>query len=467
MNTPRPSKFDLAVIGAGAAGLSLAAGAARLGLRTVLFELGEMGGDCLNAGCVPSKAFLAAAARIAARKSAGAEIALAEAFDEAMAQARRAVETIAPHDSQERFEGLGVQVVRARASFSGHDSIFADGVDYRARRIAIATGSRPHVPDIPGLHEIEPLTNETLWRLRAPPRKLAILGAGPMGVELAQAFARLGVEVVLIERAARLLPTAPVANSEAAARLLTQAGVTLKMACEVTRAERNGEGARLHLEGAAIEVDAVLVATGRRINLDGLDPEAAGVAVEEGRIVRDRRLRTSNKRVFVIGDAGGGAFLTHAAGYEASVALRNIAFRTPARASGAIPAAVYCDPELAWIGPPAALDAPPAGARLARWAFADNDRAVAEGRCDGEIAILAKGRGRILAASASGPGAGEQISLIALAMQSGLKLSALAGMIAPYPTRAEAIKRAAGAWYEPLVFGSAARWAVGLLAKLP
>ncbi len=460
-------RYDLAVIGAGAAGLSLAAGAARLGLRTVLFEAGEMGGDCLNTGCVPSKAFLAAAGRIAARRRAGADIGLAAAFEEAMAEARRAVSTIAPHDSQARFEGLGVEVVRARATFSGRNAVTADGAEYRAKRIAIATGSSPHIPDIPGLREIEPLTNETLWTREAPPQRLAILGGGAMGVEMAQAFAQLGAEVVLIERAARLLPAAPEGVSEAASHLLTQSGAALRLTCAVTRVERIDAGVRLETDGARVEVDAVLVAAGRRMSIDGLNLEAADIAVQDGRIERDTRLRASNKRVFVIGDAGGGAFLTHAAGYEASIALRNIAFRTPARAGAVIPAAVYCDPELAWIGAPDALDEPPKGARIARWAFAVNDRAVAEGLVEGEVAILAKGRGRILAASATGPGAGEQIALIALAMQSGLKLSALAAMIAPYPTRAEAIKGAAGAWYEPLVFGPTARFAVGLLARLP
>lgn len=442
-------RADLCVIGAGAGGLSVAAGAARFGLRVVLVERGRMGGDCLNTGCVPSKALLAAA-------KAGL------GFPAAMARVRAAIAAIAPHDSQERFEALGCTVIRAPARFLDPRTVEAGGSRIRARRIVLATGSRPVVPAIPGLSGA--LTHETVWDLPALPGHLAILGGGPVGVELAQGFARLGARVTLLEQGPRLLPREEPDAAALVQAALEAAGVTIRTGTAAVAAE----GATLRLSGGAVlEATHVLAATGRAPVTDGLALEAGNVAFDATGIRVDDGLRSvSNRRVLALGDAAGRGQFTHLAGWQAGVVIRRAVLGLPARATpAALPRVTYSDPECAQVGLTAA-EAP--GAAVSDAAFADTDRCVTDGVGPGRVRLVLGRRGRLLGCSIVGPGAGEMIGLPALAIARGLGARDLAGMILPYPTLSEAVKRAASRQLEPLVFSPPLRrWAWLVQRLLP
>lgn len=436
----RALRPDLAVIGAGAGGLSIAAGAAQLGCSVVLFEHGEMGGDCLNVGCVPSKALISAAAR-------GWD------FDRAMAHVRATIETIAPIDSQERFEGLGVTVVRETARFVDRRTIESDSVRVAARKVVIATGTRPKVPPIPALTGAQYFTNETIFDLQTLPQRLIIVGGGPIGLELGQAFARLGSKVTVFE-AERCLARE---DADVAAVVLDQLradGVDIR------------EGATLE----AVEPGAtVLVATGRAPNVEALNLEAAGVAHDARGVRTDRSLRTTNRRVFAVGDITGRAAFTHVAGAQASLFVRRALFASPVNVDAmVIPRVTYTDPELAAVG----LTEAEARARhgdaikVVTQAFHDNDRAQTEADTRGFGKLITDRRGRILGAAIVGKDAGDLIAPFTLAMSAGVKLSALAGMVAPYPTRGEIAKRLAGAWYSPILFAPRTRKLVSLLKRI-
>jgi pyruvate/2-oxoglutarate dehydrogenase complex dihydrolipoamide dehydrogenase (E3) component len=462
---------DLCVIGAGSGGLSVAAGAAQLGASVVLVEAGEMGGDCLNVGCVPSKSLIAAAKR-AHGMAGGLGVAAAPAevdFGAVMAHVRGVIAAIAPHDSQARFEGLGVRVIRARARFTARDAAEAGGVMIRPRRFVIATGSRPAIPAIPGLDATPFLTNETIWGLDALPRRLVALGGGAIGVELAQAFRRLGAEVTLVE-AARLMGREDTQAVDVVRAALLAEGVALREGVAVAAAAPAGDGVALTLaDGARVEGTHLLVAAGRRPALEGLGLDAAGVATGPRGVSVDAGLRsTTNRRVYAIGDVAGGGF-THEAGFHAGLVIRSALFRLPARTGAAIPRVTFADPELAQIGMTEAEARAAFGAQvgIARADFADNDRARADGATAGFVKAVIGPRGRILGATVVGAQAGDLIQTWALAMGAGLRIGAVAGMIAPYPTRGEAAKRAASAHFAPRLFGNPmVRRIVRLLAKL-
>lgn len=463
--------FDMAVIGAGSAGLSVAAAAAQFGQRVVLFEKGEMGGDCLNFGCVPSKALLAAAKHAHAMRS-GAPYGISPAepqadFAAVRAHVRRAIEAIAPHDSQERFEKLGVTVVRAAARFMDERSLEAAGERFTARRVVIATGSRPAVPPIPGLDEVPFLTNETLFANGTLPSHLLVLGAGPIGLEMAQAHRRLGSRVSVIE--ARL----PLARDDpelAAVVLETLAaeGVEILSGRTVTRARQEAGTIRLDLDdGRVLSGSHLLVAAGRQANVEGLGLEAAGIASTARGIGVDRGLRTANRRVYAIGDVAGGRF-THEAGYQAGLVIRNALFGLPVRARTNMPHVTYTDPELAQAGltEAEARAAHGEALRVLRFPFSGNDRAQAEGQTEGLVKVLTGRRGRILGAGIVGASAGELIQPWVLALENGLKISAMATAVLPYPTRGEAGRRAALNYFQDLASNSLVRrviWAVGKL----
>lgn len=465
---------DLVVIGAGSGGLSVAAGAAQLGLEVVLFEEAEMGGDCLNSGCVPSKALIAAASAASAMRSAerlgisatGAEV----DFAQVMAHVRVTIAAIAPHDSQERFEGLGVKVVRERSRFTGAATVASASVSVEARRVVIATGSRPAVPPIPGLEEAGYLTNETIFDLTELPRKLLVLGGGPIGVELGQAFRRLGSQVTIIDAAAILGREEPDA-AELVIEQLRSEGVELLSQTKVLKAER---GPALLVEGAGgrrrIEGSHLLVAVGRTPALDGLDLEAAGIERDAAGIRTDRRLRTTNRRVYCVGDAAGRGQFTHLAGAQAGLVIRNALFRLPVNAdSMVVPRVTYCDPELAAVGLSEADAREKHGdaIRVERFDFAGNDRALTEADPRGFGKLIATRRGKIVGVTLVGRHAGDHIHLWVLAMSAGVGLRQVAGMIAPYPTRGEISKRLAGQFYTPALFSSRTRALVGLLKRLP
>lgn len=470
---------DLCVIGAGSGGLTVAAGAARLGLFVVLFERARMGGDCLNTGCVPSKALLAAAAAAAAPARAaamGVDLGPARVdFARVRAHVHDVIAQIAPHDSAERFEGLGVRVVPCHARFVGPREVTADdGTRVVARRFVVATGSRAAVPPIPGLDAVPYETNETIFERETLPRHLLVVGGGPIGMELAQAFRRLGSEVTVIE-AQRCLGNDDPALAAVVRDALAAEGVTIHEGTKVNRIERIGDGLTLVVVGPDGEErrlagSDILVAVGRRPNVEDLGLEAAGIEAGPRGIVVDSRLRTANRRVWAVGDVAGGLQFTHVAGWHAGLVLRNALFRLPVDAKPrAVPWVTYTDPELAHVGLTEAQARVRNGERvrvvLAR--FADNDRARAERRTAGLVKVVAGRGGRILGCSIAGAHAGELIQPWVLALSRGLKLSAMAGMIAPYPTLGEAGKRAAGVWYEAALFSPTMRALVRMLRHLP
>ncbi len=438
---------DLCVIGAGSGGLTVAAGAAQMGASVVLIERGEMGGDCLNAGCVPSKALLSAARR-------------GLPFEAAMAHVRSAIATIAPHDSQERFESLGCLVLRAHARFVSETELEAGAERVRARRFVVATGSRPLLPDVPGLRDVPFLTNESLFRLAVRPDHLAILGGGAIGCEMAQAFRRLGAAVTVVERG-RLLAREDAEAAEVVRASLLDAGVTILEGTEL-RAVRPGPV--LETSRGAVAATHLLVAAGRVASLDDLGLDAARVEWGARGVTVDGELTTTNRRVLVVGDAAGLGQWTHLAGFQGGSAIRRALFSLPAKAlPAALPRVTYTEPELAQIGPIAA-ECP--GATVQKVALAQNDRAVAEGATAGFAKLVMGRRGRILGATIVAPHAGEQAAFWSLAIGRKLTAAQVASVVFPYPTLSEAAKRAAGQHLAPTLFGAGVRRIVGIVQRI-
>ncbi len=465
---------DICVIGAGSGGLSVAAGASQMGTDVVLIEGDEMGGDCLNYGCVPSKSMVAAAgiAESFARAPAfgidggSPEVDFARVND----HVHQVIAAIAPHDSVERFEGLGVRVIRAWARFVGPTEVAAGDFTIVARRIVIATGSSAAVPPIPGIEAVPFLTNETIFANRTLPGHLIVIGAGPIGIELAQAHRRLGAEVTVLELERALARDDPELVRVVVDRLGAE-GVDLREGVAVVRLEKTETGitATIEQDGAEQRLDGthLLVATGRTPNVERLALKAAGVAQGPAGIVVDRRLRTTNKKVFAIGDVAGGPLFTHVAGYHAGIVIRNALFRLPAKVDDrAIPWVTYTDPELAGVGLTEDAARRRFGpVRVLRWPLAENDRAQAERRPGGLIKVIATRRGRILGASIVGAHAGELIQPWVLAISRKLRISAMANLIAPYPTLGEINKRVAGSFYAESLFSPRTRAIVRLLRR--
>ncbi len=465
--------FDIAVIGAGSAGLSVAAAAAQFGEKVVLFEKGEMGGDCLNTGCVPSKALLAAAKQAQAhRASAKFGITAHEPevdFAKVMAHVESVIATIAPHDSQDRFEGLGVHVVRGGATFTGPQSLQANGQSYQARRIVIATGSRAGVPPIPGIHDVPYFTNETIFKNRELPRHLIVIGGGPIGMEMAQAHRRLGSQVTVLEAFQPLAKDDPELTA-VVLQALAQEGITVKAQAVISSIAKTPTGIRVDLKDApAIEGSHLLVAAGRVANVEGLDLETGSVAYTKRGITVDHALRsTTNRKVYAAGDIAGGLQFTQVAGYQAGLVIRNLLFRLPVKnRTDIIPWVTYTDPELAHVGlsETEARQLHGNAVKVLTWPFKDNDRAQAEGKISGMIKIVTGRRGVILGTSIVGSQAGDLIAMWALAVTQGTKISAIANMVLPYPTLAEAGKRAAVTYYSGLAQKPMIRAVVGLLKK--
>ena len=464
---------DICVIGGGTGGLVVAAGCSQLGASTVLIESHRMGGDCLNTGCVPSKSLLAAAhAAIAYRRAAsfGLEQA-APRIDFARVQqhVRGVIEAIAPNDSEERFIGLGVNVLREQARFTAPDEVLAGDTRIRARRFVIATGSAAFVPPVPGLADLPYLTNETIFDIERLPDHLLIMGGGPIGCELAQAFVRLGAQVSLVEMTS-ILPKDDPELSDVVRRALLADGVRLHEGHKVVRAAGTGNKITLEIEKSGsrqtLEGSHLLVAAGRRPRVAGLGLDLARVAHSDKGITVDRRLRTSNKRIFAVGDVLGGPQFTHLAAYHAGIVIRNALFRLPAKADlSALPWVTFTDPELAHVGLSEAAARATGDIRILRWPLSENDRAQAEHRHEGFIKVVTSAKGRILGADIVGPSAGEMIHLWTLAVSQKMKIGAVAGMIAPYPTLAEIGKRAAGNYYMAKLFSPGTKRLVRFLAR--
>ncbi|HXT81701.1 MAG TPA: FAD-dependent oxidoreductase [Acetobacteraceae bacterium] len=469
------AEYDLAIIGAGAAGLSVAAGAAQFGLKVVLIERDRMGGDCLNDGCVPSKALLAAShamREIAEAGRFGIHAAPPSSdWDAVRAHVHGVIREIAPMDSEARLHALGAEVVRAEARFMGPDTLSVAGRVLTARRIVIAAGSRPWVPPIPGLEQVPFWTNATLFALSERPAHLLILGGGPVGLEMADAFAGLGCGVTVIE-AERI---AAREDPELAAGLrmaLLRNRVRVLENAKVIAVEPGP--ALLLADGRRIDGSHLLIAVGRRPNVESLDLDRANIRVTSGGIATDRGLRSvTNRRVFAVGDIAdpvgvGSRAFTHAGAYHAGIVIQRAVFRLPVRIDyAALPRVIYTRPELAQTGM-TEQEARETGKKvsLLRWPLAENDRAMAERNTAGLVKLVVAGS-RVVGAGILAPHAGEMIGTWTLAIAQRTRLSALARMIVPYPTRAEAAKRAAASHFAAKLFTPRTKALVRLLNLLP
>lgn len=466
--------FDLLVIGAGAAGLSVAAGAAQLGVKTALVERHVMGGDCLNTGCVPSKALLAAA-HVANAIRASARFGIAPEtpkvdWDAVRTHVMDVIATIAPVDSAARFTALGVTVIEGEARFTGPDAVSVNGRVITANRFVIAAGSRAAVPPIPGLDGIPHWTNADLFNLQERPEHLLVLGGGPIGLEMADAFSGLGCQVTVIE-------AGTIANREEPELVdtlrgaLRGRGITILEGAAV-KAARPGPELEL-ADGRIVTGTHVLVATGRRPNLEALNLPAARVAASARGVVTDAGLRSpGNKRVYAVGDIAdpigiGPRAFTHVGLYHAGIIIRRALFHLPAKVDySALPRVTYTEPELAHTGLTEA-EARAAGLEIEvlRWPLAENDRAIAERSTTGHIKLIVR-RGKIIGAGILAPHAGEMIGQWTLAISRKIPLSALAGMIVPYPTYAEIGKRAAGSYFTAKLFSARTKALVRFLGRL-
>ncbi len=433
-------RYDLCVIGGGAGGLVTAGGAAQLGARVLLVDDNRLGGECLWTGCVPSKALLC--------MSAVAKLRDGMAWAEAKAHVDAAIATIAPHDAPERFEAWGVEVLHARAVFTGRDRLEADGRTIASRRFVVATGSAPLIPVLPGLDRVRYLTNESIFDLVELPPALLVLGGGAIGTELALAFARLGSKVTIIERDALLASSDPEAVVLIRASLAAD-GITIHEHAEVVRVATGPDGSGIVLDlasGATVGGSHLLVAAGRAARVAGYGLEVAGVAASPKGIAVDKYCRTSNPRIFAVGDCRDGPRFTHAADQDARAVIANALFPRPLwRASTyeALPSVVYTDPEVAQVGlTETAARAAYRDVQVHRADFDHNDRAVTEGAATGFVKLIARGN-RVLGATLVGAHAGELLPLARLAVTGKITLADLAAQTFAYPTLAEAVKAAA------------------------
>src|SRR5436305_4000461 len=449
---------DICVIGAGSGGRSVAAAAAAFGVPVVLIEKGKMGGDCLNYGCVPSKALLAAAKHAAASRRVtpfGLKEHRADIdFAKVHAHVHGVIAAIAPNDSKERFTGLGVQVIEGAARLIDARTVaVGDKFEVKARRFVIATGSSAAVPPLPGLAEVPYLTNETIFDLKQCPEHLIIIGAGAVGLELAQAHRRLGAKVTVLEAATPLALDDPECTAIVLDHLARE-GIAIRAGVKVTRVSQTGGRIHAVIETSqgeeTIEGSNLLIAAGRRPNVAGLELEEAGIKYDRAGVAVDRGLKTSNKRAYAIGDVAGGHF-THAANEHAGIVIRNALFRLRARVNDElIPHVTFTDPELAHVGlTEAQARERHKEIRVLRWPYHENDRAQAERATAGHIKVITAKNGRILGASIVVAQAGELITGWTLALSRGLNIRAMTGIVVPYPTLSEIGKRAAISYFSP------------------
>ncbi len=469
-------KADICVIGAGSAGLSIAAVAAQLGAKVVLIERGRMGGECLNFGCIPSKALLAAAKVAHTVRNAhlfGIDAVPAVDFKRVHAHVRSVIDAIAPHDSIERFEKLGATVVRGEARFNSPREIVVGDRLIRAHRTVVATGSAPVVPPIPGLDQVRYFTTETIFENDVLPEHLLILGGGPIGVEIGQAYRRLGAKVTIVEREKAM----PKDDQELARPLLqhlVDEGVVIRERASVMAVLQDGKGINLTIEEAGqttqLRGSHLLVAAGRSARTAGLGLETAGIKFDKKGIVVDKHLKTSAHGIYAAGDVVDGPHFTHVCSYHAGIVIRNALFRIPAKTDyRSLPWVTYTDPELAQIGMTEEVARKEHGenVRIIRVPYSANDRAQTERGADGMVKLIAHRRGHVLGASILGAHAGELAHLWVVAIEQKLKLRDLAQMIAPYPTWGELDKTAASEFSRPLLANSLTRGLVRVLSCLP
>jgi len=468
-------KPDFCVIGAGSGGLSFAAGAAQMGARVVLLESKKMGGDCLNYGCVPSKALIAAA-------KFGHESLRSKDFGWVCEEPRvdfkkvydhihHVIRTIEPNDSIERFEKLGVQVILEQGSFSSDKTVDTPNYIIQAKRFVIATGSTPDLPPIPGLASMPYLTNETIFDLKERPQHLVVIGGGPIGVEMAQAFLRLGSQVTVLTTSS-ILPKDDPQITQKLKTILMDEGIDLHehiQTLSMKQVEQKIHIAYQTSDGELKQAIAshVLVATGRKPNIQHLNLELAGIRYSSRGIEVNEHLQTSHPKVYAIGDCTGGYLFTHVAGYQAGLAIRNCIFglRTKMQ-TRAIPWVTYTDPELAHVGwMEHQLKEKQIPYQTLHMTFDENDRAQAQKRTDGMIKVLVSPKGDVLAATILGVHAGEMIYPWVMAIQNKLKLTAITSSIAPYPTFSDISKKVAGSFYAEKIFSPRMKTIVGWIMK--
>ena len=468
---------DIAIIGGGSGGLSLAAGASQMGADVILVEGDKMGGDCLNSGCVPSKSLLAAAKRYQQIGECDAQFGINSSsqpieITDVLRHVHEVIDTIADNDSVERFEGLGVRVIQQKGHFIDDKTLQAGTQTIQAKRFVIATGSSPLVPPIEGLDQVDYLTNESIFHLQQTPQHLIVIGGGPIGAELAQAFAMLGVEVTVLE-GIKMLPKDEPDCSEVVKQRMQKQGVHIYEGFQVNQVHQSDQDqlsvtGTYHEESVTVTGSHLLVATGRRPNIQDLNLDNAGIEYKRQGVVVDDRLRTNKRHIYAIGDASGHMQFTHMASYQASIALRNILFRWPVKVDyKAVPWVTYTDPELAHVG--LTLEDAQQKAlsvEVTEWPFQDNDRAQAERQTDGKIKIITTAKGKILGATIVGPHAGELINPWIIAINEGKTLRSLTDAIAPYPTLSEINKRVAGQFYTPTLFSKKMKTLVRWLLKL-
>jgi pyruvate/2-oxoglutarate dehydrogenase complex dihydrolipoamide dehydrogenase (E3) component len=452
-------KPDICVIGAGSAGLTVAAASASFGVPVVLIEKGKMGGDCLNYGCVPSKALIAAGKAAYAQRH-SAEFGVKSVAPDVDYKAvhnhiHNVIGAIAPNDSVERFTALGVKVIQGEGRFIDKKTVVVGDTTIQARRFVIATGSSAFIPPIPGLADVPFLTNETIFEQIKLPQKLIIIGGGPIGMEMAQAHSRLGSEVTVVE-AGRAFGKDDPELAAVILKKLRAEGVKVLENTKVASVEKRSKTMiRVNAEGAdgmiALDGTHLLVAAGRKSNVEGMDLDKAGVAFDRRGITVGKNLRSSNRRVYAAGDVAGGLQFTHVAGYQGGLLLRALLFRLPIKnETRHIPWATYTDPELANVGMTEA-DAQKAGIQISilRWPYHENDRAQAERKTAGLIKVIVDKKGRILGAGIAGAGAGEMINMWSLAVAKKLSVRDIASYVPPYPTMGEIGRRAAVSFYAP------------------
>lgn len=469
-----PLSADICVVGAGAGGIAVATLAAAFGRKIVLVEKQRMGGSILS-GTMPSKALVIAGRRAQALRTASAfGIASVDPqidYRAVQNHVRSVVSAVAPNESIERLAGLGIKVVLGAGRFVDKRILLAGDYRITARRFVLATGSSPAVPEIPGLETSPFLTSDTIFDVDHRIHHLVVIGAGTTGLELAQAYLRLGSRVTVLDKARALEGYDPEAAA-VALKALRSEGLELREGATIERVEGRTGYARVHVTSAhgreTIDGTHLLVASGRTPNVSELNLSAAGIRTSEGGIVVNRGLRTSNRRVYAIGDVNGGAHFAHASNHQAEIVLRRALFRLPTRFDPTrVPRVTFTDPELAQVG----LSEDEARSaeykiQVLRWPFTENDRAHAEHQTQGHIKVVTDRKGRVLGATIVGSGAGELIQIWALAVAQKLHISALAGYVAPYPTLGEAGRRAAARHYATLPAKASVQRLIDFLAKL-
>ena len=460
---------DLVVIGGGAGGLVVASVAAQLGLDVVLINKEEaMGGDCLHYGCVPSKALLKCASVAHTMRHAdrwGLAPLKADVDMQSINQAvKNAIATIQPHDSRERFESLGCEVIAGEASFVSPSEIAVAGNTITAKKIVVATGSYAWIPPVEGLDQVDYLTNEDMFSLSELPRRLTILGGGPVGVEMAQAYARLGTEVTIVELADRLLPRGDEELSAILAQTLRSEGVRLELGADVERVSQLDDIKQVELkDGQIIDSDALLVAVGRRPCIESLNLSSANIDYDSHGIQVNRKMQTSNKRVYACGDVTGEMPLTHVAELQAGIVIANMMFKLPKKVSyDVVPSVVYTEPEVAQVGVSVEQCTAMKNGEVHRFEVAELDRAVTDNVKVGVAKILTV-KGKVVGAHVIAPHAGDLIHELALAVQQKMHISKITSLVHAYPSYSQLNKRVAGQYYKDRLFSRVTKKIVRLL----